>query len=212
MVGGGDASTHGQGSPAGAEERGRVGVPSVFAGGEWPVSAMLWPCEPPRMSEMGSHVRFLTRVRVVQHLDFGECRDLDETHRVSYLVPVLSADGSSSEAYERCVLVAVPKDATPGSGGVVASTYLHFPSTLQAGDIDVGDGPRKRLVESAGDSNCIKFHFKIAAVGGLPAINTRGRGVDGGKARWWTDLQGLQRLLENNKFTGPMGPGESGAQ
>ena len=50
---GGDASTHGQGSSAGAEERGRVGAPSVFAGGEWPVSAMLWPCEPPRMPEMG---------------------------------------------------------------------------------------------------------------------------------------------------------------
>ena len=66
---GGDASTHGQGSSAGAEERGRVGAPSVFAGGEWPVSAMLWPCEPPRMSEMGSHVRFLTRVRVVQAPD-----------------------------------------------------------------------------------------------------------------------------------------------
>ena len=151
--------------------------------------------------------------QVEQRLDFGECRDLNETHRVSYLVPVLSEDGSSSEAYERCVLVAVPKDATPGSGGVVASTYLHFPSTLQAGDIDVGDGPRKRLVESAGDSNCIKFHFKIAAVGGLPAIDTRDRSREGGhKARWWTDLQGLQRLLENNKFTGPMGPGESGAQ
>ena len=30
---------------------------------------MLWPCEPPRMSEMGSHVRFLTRVRVVQAPD-----------------------------------------------------------------------------------------------------------------------------------------------
>ena len=82
--------------------------------------------------------------KVEQRLHFGECRDLNETHRVSYLVPVLSADGSSSEAYERCVLVAVPEDVTPGSGGVVASTYLHFPGTLQAGDIDLGDGPRKR--------------------------------------------------------------------
>ena len=143
--------------------------------------------------------------KVEQRLHFGECRDLNETHRVSYLVPVLSEDGSSSVAYERCVLVAVPEDVTPGSGGVVASTYLHFPGTLQEGDIDLGDGPRKRLVESAGELNCTKFHFKIAAVGGLPAIDTRGRGVDGGKARWWTDLQGLQRLLENNKFTGPMG-------
>ena len=34
---------------------------------------------------------------------------------------------------------------------------------------------------------------------------THGRGVDGGKSRWWTNLDGLRRLRATNKITGPMG-------
>ena len=60
---------HGRESPAVAEERGRFGALSVFAGGEWPVSAMLWPGESPRVPEIDNHVRFLMRVRVVQAQD-----------------------------------------------------------------------------------------------------------------------------------------------
>ena len=51
------------------EERGRFGALFAFAGGEWPVSAMLWPCERQRVPEIENHVRFLMRVRVVQTLD-----------------------------------------------------------------------------------------------------------------------------------------------
>ena len=54
--------------------------------------------------------------QVTQRLDFGEPRDLNETHRLSYLVPVLEEDGLAGDAWEGAVLVAVPKEATPGAG------------------------------------------------------------------------------------------------
>ena len=53
----------------GGGRAGRFGAISAFAGGEWPLSAMLCPCEPRRVSEIDNHVKFLMTVRVVQALD-----------------------------------------------------------------------------------------------------------------------------------------------
>ena len=60
---------HGRGPCVVTEERGRFVALLLFSGGEWPVSVILWPCEPPRVPEIENHVRFVMRVRVVQTLD-----------------------------------------------------------------------------------------------------------------------------------------------
>ena len=123
--------------------------------------------------------------------------DLNATHAISFLVQRWGPHGPTCE-WEHAVLVAVPRKLG------TERTFFTFPAEVPGGGIDVGSAPRLKLKRAAGEDNCAKFHFTTNADGGGPIINTRSK--RGGGQPWvWTDLDGLKRLLQDNKFTGPRG-------